>query len=145
MATVSKLLEKKGKELIAVSPDAVIRDAITKMAEKSAGTALVMDGNKLVGIFSERDFIRKIYLKDQCGKGVMVKEIMSTSLTTVIPDTPLEDCMNLMTDKRIRHLPVLDGDQVVGIVSIGDIVKYMVNEKDFLIKNLESYISGPGM
>lgn len=145
MATVSKLLEKKGKELISVSPDAVVRDAIAKMAEKSAGTALVMDGNKLVGIFSERDFIRKIYLKDQCGKGVQVKEIMSKSLTTITPDTPLEDCMNLMTDKRIRHLPVLDGDQVVGIVSIGDIVKYMVNEKDSLIKNLESYISGPGM
>lgn len=145
MATVSKLLEKKDKELIFVSPDVVIRDAIAKMAEKSAGTALVMDGNKLIGIFSERDFIRKIYLKDQCGKGVQVKEIMSKSLTTVTPDTPLEDCMNFMTDKRIRHLPVLNGDQVVGIVSIGDIVKYMVNEKDSLIKNLESYISGPGM
>lgn len=145
MATVSKLLDKKGKEIISVCPGTGVRDAIAKMEEKSAGTALVMDGNKLIGIFSERDFIRKIYLKDQCGKGVQVKEIMSKSLTTITPNTPLEDCMNLMTDKRIRHLPVLDGDQVVGIVSIGDIVKYMVNEKDSLIKNLESYISGPGM
>lgn len=145
MATVSKLLEKKGKEIISVCPDTGIRDAIAKMAEKSAGTALVMDGNKLVGIFSERDFIRKIYLQDKCGTGVKVNEIMSTSLTTVTAGTSLEDCMNLMTDRRIRHLPVLDGDQVVGVVSIGDIVKYMVNEKDFLIKNLESYISGPGM
>jgi len=145
MATVSKLLEKKGKEIIAVSPDSGIRDAIAKMAEKSAGTALVMDGNKLVGILSERDFIRKVYLQDKCGKGVKVSEIMSTSLTTVTTDTALEVCMSLMTEKRIRHLPVLDGDRVVGIVSIGDIVKYMVNEKDFLIKNLENYISGPGM
>jgi CBS domain-containing protein len=145
MANVSTLLEKKGKELISVSPDTGVRDAIAKMAEKSAGTALVMDGNKLVGIFSERDFIRKIYLKDKCGKSIKVSEIMSTGLTTVTADTTLESCMNLMTDKRIRHLPVLDGSQVVGIVSIGDIVKYMVNEKDFLIKNLQSYIAGPGM
>lgn len=145
MATVSKLLEKKSKEIISVSPDTGIRDAIAKMAEKSAGTALVMDGNKLVGILSERDFIRKIFLKDKCGKGIKVSEIMSTSLTTVTADTTLESCMNLMTDKRIRHLPVLDGDRVAGIVSIGDIVKYMVNEKDFLIKNLQDYIAGPGM
>jgi CBS domain-containing protein len=145
MATVSKLLEKKSKELISVSPDTGVRDAIAKMAEKSAGTALVMDGNKLVGIFSERDFIRKIYLKDKCGKSTKVSEIMSTSLTTVAADTALESCMEIMTEKRIRHLPVLDGDRVVGIVSIGDIVKHMVNEKDFVIKNLQSYIAGPGM
>jgi len=145
MANVGKLLEKKGKELISVSPDTGVRDAIAKMAEKSAGTALVMDGNKLVGIFSERDFIRKIYLKDKCGKGVKVSEIMSSELTTVKADTTLESCMEMMTEKRIRHLPVLDGDQVVGVVSIGDIVKYMVNEKEFEIKNLQSYIAGPGM
>jgi CBS domain-containing protein len=145
MANVSKLLEKKSKELISVSPNTGVRDAIAKMAEKSAGTALVMDGNKLVGIFSERDFIRKIYLKDKCGKSTKVCEIMSTSLTTVTADTALESCMEIMTEKRIRHLPVLDGDRVVGIVSIGDIVKHMVNEKDFEIKNLHSYITGSGM
>jgi CBS domain-containing protein len=145
MANVSKLLEKKGKELISVSPNTGVRDAIAKMAEKSAGTALVMDGNKLVGIFSERDFIRKIYLQDKCGKSTKVSEIMSTSLTTVTADTALESCMEIMTEKRIRHLPVLDGDRVVGIVSIGDIVKHMVNEKDFEIKNLHSYITGSGM
>jgi CBS domain-containing protein len=145
MANVSKLLEKKSKELISVSPNTGVRDAIAKMAEKSAGTALVMDGNKLVGIFSERDFIRKIYLKDKCGKSTKVSEIMSTSLTTVTTDTALESCMEIMTEKRIRHLPVLDGDRVVGIVSIGDIVKHMVNEKDFEIKNLHSYITGSGM
>lgn len=145
MTTVSTLLEKKGKDIVSVSPDTGVRDAIAKMAEKSAGTALVMDGNKLVGILSERDFIRKIYLKDKCGKSVKAREIMSTDLTTVTADTTLESCMTLMTDKRIRHLPVLDGDRVIGIVSIGDIVKHMVGEKDFLIKNLQSYIAGPGM
>jgi len=145
MANVGKLLETKGKEIISVSPDTVIRDAICKMAEKSAGTALVMDGNKLVGIFSERDIIRKVYLKDKCGKATKVSEIMSTGLTTVKPDTTLESCMEMMTEKRIRHLPVLNGDQVVGVISIGDIVKFMVQEKEFVIKNLQSYISGPGM
>ena len=145
MANVSNLLEKKRKELISVSPDTVIRDAIVKMTEKSAGTALVMDGNKLVGIFSERDVIRKVYLKDKCSKGTKVSEIMSTDLTTVKLDTTLESCMEMMTEKRIRHLPVLDGDRVAGIVSIGDIVKFMVQEKEFVIKNLQSYISGPGM
>jgi len=145
MANVGKLLEKKSKELISVSPDTGIRDAIAKMAEKSAGTALVMDGNKLVGIFSERDFIRKVYLKDKCGKQTKVSEIMSTSLTTVAADTTLESCMEMMTEKRIRHLPVMENDRVVAVISIGDIVKFMVQEKEFVIKNLQSYISGPGM
>ena len=144
MANVSKLLEKKGKELISVSPDTGIRDAISKMAEKSAGTALVMDGNKLVGIFSERDVIRKVYLQDKCSK-TKVSEIMSTKLTTVKADTTLESCMEMMTEKRIRHLPVMSGDQVIGVISIGDIVKFMVQEKEFVIKNLQSYIAGPGM
>jgi CBS domain-containing protein len=145
MANVSKLLEEKGKEIISVSPDTGIRDAVAKMAEKSSGTVLVMEGNKLVGVFSERDFIRKIYLKDGCGKDVKVSGMMSTNLTTVTADTALEDCMNLMTDKRIRHLPVMEGERVIGVISIGDIVKHMVHEKDFLIKNLQDYIAGPGM
>ena len=115
------------------------------MVEKSAGTALVMDGNKLVGIFSERDFIRKVYLQDKCGKGTKVSDIMSTGLSTVTADTTLESCMEMMTEKRIRHLPVLDGDRVAGVISIGDIVKFMVQEKEFVIKNLQSYIAGPGM
>lgn len=145
MGTVSKLLEKKGKELVCVSPDTGIRDAISKMEEKSVGTTLVVDGSKLVGIFSERDFIRKIYLTDQCTKDVKIKDLMSVNLITVSVGTTLERCMNLMTDHRIRHLPVMNGDTVVGIVSIGDIVKYMVKEKDFLIRNLEEYIAGPGL
>lgn len=145
MATVNKVLDKKGRDVLAVSPETPVFDAISKMAKRAAGTALVMEGNRLVGILSERDFVRKLYLKEKSGHDVKAGEIMSSKLTTVTGDTSLETCMNLMTDKRIRHLPVMDGDRVAGIVSIGDIVKYMVSEKDFLIKNLQSYISGPGM
>lgn len=145
MGAVYKVLEKKEKAIVAVSPDAVVFDAISKMNEKGVGTALVMDGTELTGIFSERDFIRKVYLKNTCGQTVQVRDVMTTRLTTVTPDDSLEKCMNMMTEKKIRHLPVLKAGQVVGIVSIGDIVKFMVTEKDFLIKNLENYISGPGM
>ncbi|MCC7299907.1 MAG: CBS domain-containing protein [Verrucomicrobia bacterium] len=145
MANVGKLLEKKGKELISVSPDTPIRDAVTKMTAKSAGTALVMDGDKLVGIFSERDVIRKVYLQEKCSKATKVSEIMSTELTTVKADTTMESCMELMTDNRIRHLPVLEDDRVIGVISIGDIVKFMIQEKEFVIKNLHSYIAGHGM
>jgi len=145
MSTVSNVLEKKGSEILSVSPDTLIFEAIKKMAERSAGTALVMEGDQLTGILSERDFIRKIYLQNKCGQGVTVKEIMSSSLTTVTPDEQLENCLATMTAKRIRHLPVMEDGKVTGIVSIGDIVKYMLEEKDFEIKNLQSYISGPGL
>ncbi len=145
MSTVNKVLEKKGRDVLSVSPDTAVFDAIEKMAGRSAGTALVMDGDQLVGIISERDFIRKIYLKKKCEEDIKVGDIMSADLTTVSPDESLENCMNLMTDKRIRHLPVVEEGKVTGIISIGDLVKYMVSEKDFLIENLQSYIAAPGM
>jgi len=145
MSTVSKVIEKKGSDVLSVSPDFLVLNAIEKMAERSAGTALVMDGDKLVGIFSERDFIRKVILQDKCGTGVKVSEIMSSDLSTVSPDVTIEECMNTMTQKRIRHLPVVEDGRVVGIISIGDLVKYLVEEKEFEIKNLQNYISGPGL
>ena len=145
MSTVSKILERKNDGVLSVSPDTIVFDTIQKMAERSAGTALVMEGEKLVGIVSERDFIRKVYLQNQCGKGVKVKDIMSTELSTVAPDETLENCMAAMTARRIRHLPVLEDGKVVGVISIGDIVKYMAEEKEFEIKNLQNYISGPGL
>jgi len=145
MATVSKVLEKKGNEILSVSPDSMILKAIEKMAERSAGTALVMDGDQLVGIISERDFIRKIYLQNKCKQDLPVSEIMSSTLTTVSPDESLENCMSIMTEKRIRHLPVMSDGKVVGLISIGDLVKFMAELKDFEIKNLQSYISGPGL
>lgn len=145
MSTVSKVLEKKGSEILSVSPDTAVFETIEKMAEVSAGTALVMDGDQLVGIVSERDFIRKLYLQKKYGQGITVQEIMSIGLTVVSPDEILENCLSAMTEKRIRHLPVLEGDRVVGILSMGDIVKYLIDEKEFEIKNLQSYISGPGL
>ena len=101
-----------------------------------------MDGGKVVGIFSERDIIRKVILEGKDIDSVLVLDIMSTDLTTVTPESSLDQCMKLMTDKRIRHLPVLRDHQLCGIVSIGDVVKYLIVEKDFKIRNLESYISG---
>jgi CBS domain-containing protein len=145
MSTVSKVLEKKSGNILSVSPDTLVFNAIEKMAERSAGTALVMEGEKLVGIISERDFIRKLYLKEKCGQGVTVSEIMSTELTTVTADDELESCMGLMTSKRIRHLPVLEEGKVVGVISIGDIIIYLGVEIAMEIKNLHSYISGPGL
>lgn len=142
MGLVLNLLESKGYDVLTVRPDQMVKDAIKRMEDIAAGTALVTEGDQLVGIISERDVIRKVVLQRKSIDTVPVMEIMSTRLTTVTPETPLDECMRLMTEKRIRHLPVLKDHQLCGIVSIGDVVKYLVVEKDFKIKNLETYISG---
>ena len=142
MGAVSNLLDSKGRDVLTVRPDQAVREALESMAKLSAGTSVVMDGGEVVGIFSERDVIRKVILEGKDIDDVLVKDIMSGNLTTVSLETTLDQCMKLMTDKRIRHLPVLRDKQLCGIVSIGDVVKYLVVEKDFKIKNLESYISG---
>lgn len=142
MGAVSNLLDSKGSDVLTVDPEATIRVAIEQMAEISAGTALIMENGAVVGIISERDVMRKVLLKGKRLHEVKVREIMTTDLTTITPETPLEDCMKLITDKRIRHLPVLRDGKLCGIISIGDVVKYLIVEKDFKIKNLETYISG---
>lgn len=142
MGLVLNLLESKGCDVLTVRPDQLVKDAIKRMEDIAAGSALVTEGGQLVGIVSERDVIRKVVLRGKSIDTVRVMEIMSTRLTTVTPETPLDECMRLMTEKRIRHLPVLKDHQLCGIVSIGDVVKYLVVEKDFKIKNLETYISG---
>ena len=142
MGAVSNLLDSKGSDVLTVNPEQPIHEAIEKMEDISAGTSAVVDGDKVIGIISERDVFRKVVLQGRSIDDVKVSDIMSTSLTTVTPETSLDECMQLMTDKRIRHLPVLCGAELCGIVSIGDVVKYLVVEKDFKIKNLESYISG---
>ena len=142
MGAVMNLLDSKGRDVLTVSPDTSVRDAIEKMEDISAGTAVVMEGDEVVGIVSERDVFRKVVLQGQKIDKVDVREIMSTDLTTITPETPLDDCMQLITEKRIRHLPVLSNGSLCGIVSIGDVVKYLIVEKDFKIKNLETYISG---
>lgn len=142
MGAVSNLLDSKGYDVLTVTPDRPVQEAIKQMEDMAAGTSVVMDDGEVVGIISERDVIRKVVLKGKNIEKVNVGDIMSTNLTTVSPNTPLDECMKLMTDKRIRHLPVLRDKQLCGIVSIGDVVKYLVVEKDFKIKNLETYISG---
>jgi len=142
MGAVSNLLDSKGRDVLTVGPETTVRDAIKKMEDISAGTALVMDGGEVVGIISERDVIRKVVLLDKSIDAVKVKEIMTTNLTSITQETSLDDCMQLITEKRIRHLPVICGGNLCGIISIGDVVKYLIVEKDFKIKNLETYISG---
>lgn len=142
MSTVSNLLDSKGHDVLTVKPDQPLHDVVDLMCTRSAGTALVMDEGEVKGILSERDVFRKVVLPRLCVEDVTVGDIMSKTLTTVSPDTPLDECMQIMTDKRIRHLPVLRDKQLRGIVSIGDVVKYLLLEKDFKIRNLETYIAG---
>jgi CBS domain-containing protein len=142
MGAVSNLLDSKGYDVLTVRPEQPVHEAIEKMEEMSAGTSVVMDGGTVVGIISERDVFRKVVLKGQSIDDVKVQDIMSTDLTTITPETSLDECMQLMTNKRIRHLPVLREKVLCGIVSIGDVVKYLIVEKDFKIRNLETYISG---
>ena len=142
MGAVSNLLDSKGRDVLTVSPDATVRDAVEKMEEISAGTALVMEGGSVAGIVSERDISRKVVLLNKKIDEVKVKEIMTTDLTSITQETSLDDCMQLITEKRIRHLPVICSGNLCGIISIGDVVKYLIVEKDFKIKNLETYISG---
>ena len=142
MSAVSNLLDSKGYDVLTVKPDQPVYEVVELMAKRSAGTAVVMYGGDVVGILSERDVFRKVVLARVSVDDVKVGDIMSTNLTTVSPETKLDDCMQIMTDKRIRHLPVLRDKQLRGIVSIGDVVKYLVIEKDFKIKNLETYING---
>jgi CBS domain-containing protein len=143
MSTVRNLLQKKGNAVFSVTPDSSVYDALEYLEEKNLGCLVVIDENeKLIGIFTERDYARKVILKGRSSKETLIRDIMSSSPVFVFCDSTLGDCMELMTDKSIRHLPVMENDHLVGIVSIGDIVKYIINEKDFIIENLEHYITG---
>ena len=142
MKLVSELLRAKEREIWSVGPDSSVLEALNLMADKNVGALLVFEEEKLVGIFSERDYARKVILKGKASKDTTVKEIMSSKVLYVKPEQSVEECMALMTDKRIRHLPVLEEDQVVGVISIGDVVKAIISDKDFMIHQLESYITG---
>lgn len=142
MITVNQLLQDKGGAAWSVSPDTTVFDALNLMAEKNVGALLVLEGDTLVGIFSERDYARKVILKGKSSKETPVKDIMTEEVLYVRPNQSIEECMALMTNKRIRHLPVLDGDKLVGIISIGDVVKAVISEQEFVIKQLENYITG---
>jgi len=142
MKTVRQLLDAKGNSILSVSSDATVYDALVIMAEKHVGALLIMDGNHLTGIFSERDYARSVVLKGKSSKDTPIKEIMTPGslLITVNPSQTVEECLNLVSNKRIRHLPVLEEGQVVGVLSIGDLVKATIEYQQFLIQQLESYI-----
>jgi len=139
---VRDILRDKGTAVYSISPDASVYDALRLMAEKNVGSLLVLEGDRMAGMISERDYARKIVLMDKLSRETKVKEIMTTEVLTVTPDTDLDDCMELITDKRVRHLPVVENDRVLGIVSIGDIVKGIIDHKESVIEQLESYIKG---
>ncbi|WP_269791270.1 CBS domain-containing protein [Stenotrophomonas sp. Iso1] len=142
MQTVRQLLGAKSPEIHAVTPDAAVVQAIRLMAEKGIGAVLVMDGRRLVGILSERDYARKIVLKDRSSATTAVHEIMTSELVTVAPTVTVEQCLELVTNRRIRHLPVVDGDDVVGVISIGDLVKAVIEQQRLELGQLQQYITG---
>lgn len=142
MKTVRQLLQAKGNAVSTIAPNATAYDVMKLMADKNIGALLVLEGEKLVGIVSERDMARKIYLLERPARQIPVSEIMTKQVVCVRPDNTNEECMALMTDKRIRHLPVLDDDRLVGVISIGDLVKDTISEQQFIIKQLEHYIMG---
>ncbi|HMI60119.1 MAG TPA: CBS domain-containing protein [Puia sp.] len=141
MDTVRDILQIKGNLVYTVCPESSVYEALETLEEKNLGALVVLETcGKLDGIFTERDYARKVILKGRSSKETMVQDIMTESPTFVTPDTKIEECMQLMTKKFIRHLPVMDKDELVGIISIGDIVKYIINQKDFIIEHLQHYI-----
>jgi CBS domain-containing protein len=140
--TIDSVLRLKGRDVWSIRPTAMVFEAIRKMSLKGVGALLVMSDGRLDGIISERDYARKVILKDRSSKETEVREIMTGMVITVSPRDTVEDCMRLMTEHRIRHLPVMNGDQVAGIVSIGDLVNWTIAAQEETISQLEGYISG---
>ena len=142
MKSVDQILQEKGYETLSVIPKMPVIEALKIMADNNIGCLIVQEGDKLIGIMSERDYARKVILKGKSSKDTPVEEIMSTHVICVGLEHSIEDCMALMTDKRVRHLPVLENDKLVGVISIGDVVKAIISEQDIMIEHLEHYIMG---
>jgi CBS domain-containing protein len=140
METVRQLLDAKGSQIYSIGPDEKVIDALKVMAEEDVGALVVLDGARLVGIISERDYARKVALLGKTAADVPVRDIMSAEVVTVAPERTVEECMTLVTSRRVRHLPVCEGDRLVGLVSIGDLVKVVIADQELTIRQLESYI-----
>ena len=140
MKTLRQLLEAKGREVYSIAPDARVFDALRLMADKSVGALIVMEGGRIAGILSERDYARKVILHGKSSHDIQVRDIMTSKIITVHPGQTVEECMALMTEKRIRHLPVTEGERLIGVLSIGDLVKEVIAEQQQTIRQLESYI-----
>jgi CBS domain-containing protein len=143
--TVAQVLRKKGHQVWSIAPDATMFDALHKMAEHDVGALLVMDGNALVGVISERDYARKVILRGRASKDTAVRELMTSDVKTASPEDSMQACMERMTEHRIRHLPVERDGTVIGMISIGDVVEATIAEQAFLIEQLQRYIQGGGM
>lgn len=142
MQTINQLLENKGTHVETVGVDTTVFEALSIMADKGIGSLLVLQDNKPVGLFSERDYARNIILKGRTSKQTRVSEVMSSQVVVVQPGQSVEECMAIMTEKRVRHLPVMQGDRLMGIISIGDLVKAIIENQQFVIEQLVSYING---
>ena len=142
MKLVKHLLDGKGRHIVSVVLDTTVLDAIIVMADKAIGSLIVMDDDKLLGIVTERDYARKVIIKGRSSKTTRVSEIMTTGVFTTSSAKSVNDCMSLMTEKRIRHLPVLEDNRVIGIISIGDLVQAIISDQKEEIEQLENYISG---
>src|SRR5688500_11476327 len=136
MGNVNNILQKKGNAVYSVSPDSSVYDALETLEDRNLGALVVVENGKLIGVFTERDYARKVILKGRSSKETYIRDIMTERPVYVNLNTSIEQCMQLMTDKFIRHLPVMDNGQLVGVISIGDLVKYIIDEKDYIIENL---------
>jgi CBS domain-containing protein len=142
MKTVKDILRSKGYDVWSIVPDATVYEALKFMGDKNVGALVVLDGETVVGIISERDYARKVILHGRSSKELPVREIMTTTVYYVRPEQNIQECMALMTDKRVRHLPAIENDRLIGLISIGDVVKAIIAEHESTIKHLEDYITG---
>ncbi len=141
MGKVREILQSKGRAVFSVEPTVMVYKAIEQMCERNIGGLLITEQGKLAGIFTERDYARKLILKGKSSKDTPISELMTRNPFTVTPENTIEDCMNIMTEKHIRHLPVVSGEEIVGVISIGDVVKQIIQDQKAIIEHLEHYIT----
>jgi CBS domain-containing protein len=142
MGFARDILRTKNGIIISITPDITVYQALEYMVEKNVSALLVIEDDKLIGIFTEKDYARKVILKGKASKKALIREIMTTNPVTISRDTPIDDCMRLMTNQFVRHLTVIENNKVIGIISIGDVVKFIIDEQRYIIDNLEHYITG---